>query len=102
MNVVGRRERQDLVDDAGPGEADHHGQPPGDRGGLVEADLLQPAHIPFDVRSTDAQRVQALIGAPGQEDLEVGAGVQARLTPVAAQVRGHCRVEKAVVGGGDG
>jgi hypothetical protein len=39
-HVVGRRVRQELVDDAHPVEADHDRQPPGDGRLLVTADLL--------------------------------------------------------------
>jgi hypothetical protein len=48
------------------------------------------------------RRVQALTGAPGQEDLEVGAGVQPGLTPVATEVRGQRRVAETVIGSDNG
>jgi len=48
-HVVGWRVRQDLVDHAGPVEADHDRSPPRDRRGLVAADVLQSAQKPFDV-----------------------------------------------------
>jgi hypothetical protein len=70
--IVGRRVRQDLVDDAHPVEADHHRQPAGHRRGPVAADVLQPAHVPFDVHTTHGQRVQALPSTPGQENVEIG------------------------------
>jgi hypothetical protein len=38
-------------------EADYHGQPSGDRGRLVVAGFLQPAHIPFDVGPAETERV---------------------------------------------
>ncbi|MGA5305965.1 hypothetical protein ACPCHT_39170 [Nucisporomicrobium flavum] len=51
---------QDLVDDADPVEADHDRQPPGDRRGLVAADLLQPSHVAFDLGSAQVQRINFL------------------------------------------
>jgi hypothetical protein len=40
-------------------------------GGRVRQDLVD------DVGPTDTERVQAVVGAPGEEDLEVEGGVQA-------------------------
>ena len=73
-------------------EADHDRQPSGHRRRLVAADVLQPAHVPLDVRAAARQRVEVLVGAPAQEDLQVGLGVQPGLAAVAAQVRGHRRL----------
>jgi hypothetical protein len=52
------------------------------------AHILQPAHVPFDVRPDRGERVEVLVGAPAQEDPEVGLGMQPGLAAVAAQVRG--------------
>jgi hypothetical protein len=68
---------QDLVDDADPVEADHDRQPARHRRGLVPAYVLQPAHVPLDVRADRRQRIQVLAGTPAQEDPQVGLGVQA-------------------------
>ena len=81
--VIGRRVGQDLVDDADPVEADDDRQTARDGRRLVVADLLQPAHVPVNVDAAHAKRVEVLIGAPGQVDLEVGPGVQAGLASVA-------------------
>lgn len=68
--------RQDGVDDADAVEADHHRQAAGDGGGLEAAHVLKPPHVPLDVRSYGQQRLQVLLGAPGQEDPQVGLGVE--------------------------
>lgn len=86
-DIVGRRERQDLVDDADAVEADHHRQPAGHRRRLVAANILQPAHIMLDVDPCCLQRVQGLVSRPAQEDLEVGVRVHSRLAAVPAEVR---------------
>src|SRR3712207_7091882 len=51
---------------------------PGDGGGLVTADVLQPTHVPLDVHPTRSQRAEVLLGAPAQEHPKVGLGVQDR------------------------
>jgi len=85
-NIVRRRVRQDSVDDADPVEPDHDRQPAGDRGGLVAAYVLQPAHVPLDVQPNGGQRVTVLVDTPAQEDVQVGLGMQPGLAAVAAQV----------------
>jgi hypothetical protein len=64
---------QGAVDDAGPVEPGHDGEPPGDGGGLR------------------GQRVQAVLGAPGQVAAQVGFGVLAGGTLEAGQVGSHCQ-----------
>jgi hypothetical protein len=81
--------RQKVVDDAGAVEADDDRQSTGDRRRLVAADVLQPAHVPLDIRTLSRQRVQILAGAPAQEDLQVVLGVQPGLSPVATKVGGY-------------
>ncbi len=96
---------QDGVDDADPVEADHDGQPAGDCRGLVPADVLQPAHVPLDVDPRSGERAQVLVGAPPEEDTQVGLGVNASLATVTAQEGRHCGVYDELVGrydvGGD-
>jgi transposase len=72
------------VDDADPVEADHHGQASRDRRGLVPADVLQPAHVPFDVDSARGQQIEVLVGVPAEKDAQVGLGMHAGLATVAA------------------
>jgi hypothetical protein len=55
----------------------------------------QRERVPFDVGPAHAKWIEALAGAPGQEDVQVGAGVQPGLAPVTAQVRGDSRTENA-------
>jgi hypothetical protein len=68
---------EDGVDDAGVVEADHDGQPPGHGRGLEPADLLQPAHKQLDVGPPDRERIEAAVGVPAQEHVQVGLGVVA-------------------------
>jgi hypothetical protein len=88
--------RQDAVDDTDAVEADHHRQAAGDGRGLEAAYVLQPAHVPLDVHASNRQRVH-LVGAPGQEDAQVGLGVQPRVTPVPTEVGGNRRTENDTI-----
>jgi hypothetical protein len=89
--------RQDGVDDADAVEADHHRQAAGDGGGLEAAHVLESAHVPLDVGSYRRQRLELVVGAPGQEDPEVGLGVQPRVAAVAVEVGGHRRTQHHVI-----
>ena len=91
VRAVGGRVRQDLVDDADSVEADHDRQPPPHRRRLEPAGLLQPPHVPLDVRPDCGQRSQTLFVAPAQEDPKVGVGVETGLAAVAAEIGGDRR-----------
>ena len=82
---------QGAVDDAGPVEPGHHGEPPGDGGGLESANLLHPPDVELEVRPLRDQRVQAALGAPGQVAAQIGFGVLARGALKAGQVGSHCQ-----------
>ncbi len=66
---------QQAIDDAGPLEPGHHGEAPGDGGWLEMADLLHPPDVQLQVWTPGGHRVQAALGAPGQEAAQVGFGV---------------------------
>ncbi|WP_446213488.1 hypothetical protein [Micromonospora sp. IBSANI012] len=53
--------------------------------GLVPAYVLQPTYVPLDVHPRRSQRVNVLVGAPTEEDSQVGFGVDASLPTVAAK-----------------
>lgn len=97
-DVVGWRVLQDRVDDADPIEADHDRQPAGHRRGLVPADVLQPAHVPLDIHPRRSQRVKAVLGAPAQEDPQIGLGVDASLTTVTAEEGRHRGAHNELIG----
>ena len=67
----------DAVEDAGPVEPGGDGEPPGDGGGLEPADLLHPPDVELEVRTLGGQRVQGVLGAPGQVAAQVRFGVLA-------------------------
>jgi hypothetical protein len=83
--------RQDAVQGAGPVEPGRHREPPGDGGGLEPADLLHPPDVQFQVWPLRGQRVQGVLGAPGQVAAQVGFGVLARAALEAGQVGSYCQ-----------
>ena len=66
---------QQAVDHADPVEPSRHGEAPRDSGGLEPADLLHPPDVDLQVRAARGQRVQAVLGAPGEVAAQVGLGV---------------------------
>jgi hypothetical protein len=80
---------QDAVQDAGPVEPGCDRESPGDGGGLEPADLLHRPDVQLQVRPLRGQRVQAVLGAPGQVAAEIRIGVLAGGAFEAGQVRGH-------------
>jgi hypothetical protein len=97
---------QQAVDDAGAVEAGHDGEPAGHGGGLEAADLLHPADVQLQVRAAGGQRIQGVLGAPGQVAAQVRFGVLAGGSGEAGQVGGHCQTQLVSEGrgmiGGDG
>ena len=89
--MLGGRVLHDSVDDAGPVEPGRHGEPPGDGRGPEPADLLHPPDVQLQVRPLRGQRVQAMLGAPGQVAAQVGFGVLAGGALEAGQVGSHCQ-----------
>ncbi len=83
--MLGGRMRQDAVQDAGPVEPGRHREPPGYGGGLEPA-LLHPPDVQLQVRPLGGQRVQGVLGTPGQVAAQVGFGVLARAALEAGQV----------------
>lgn len=65
---------------------------------MVTTDLLQPAHIAFNLSPPQAQRIKLLAAAPGQEHFEVGAGMRTRFISVPAQVRGDRCAQHPLLG----
>jgi hypothetical protein len=61
-------------------------QSAGDRRRLVATDVLQPAHVPLDIRAFGRHRIKVLTGAPSQEDVQVVLGVLSGRSPVAVEV----------------
>ena len=82
---------QEAVDDAGPVEPGRDREPPRHRGGLEPADLLHPPDVQLQVRAPGGQRVQAVLGAPGQEAAQIGFGVIAGGALETGQVGSHCQ-----------
>ena len=80
---------QHAVDDAGAVEPGRHREPPGDGGGLEPADLLHPPDVRLQMRAARDQRVQAVLGAPGQVAAQVGLGVVAGGAFEPGQVGSH-------------
>jgi hypothetical protein len=66
---------QDSVDGAGAVEPGRDGEPPGDGGGLEPAGFLHPPDVQLQVETLDGQRVQAVIGAPGEGAAQVRFGM---------------------------
>jgi hypothetical protein len=48
--VLGGRVLEEAVENTGPVEPGHNGEPPGDGGGLEPADLLYPPDVELEVR----------------------------------------------------
>ena len=69
--MLGGRVLQDTVQDAGPVEPGHDGEPAGHRGGLESADFLHMPDVELEVRPVGSQRVLALLGAPGKVAAQV-------------------------------
>jgi hypothetical protein len=84
---------QDAVEGAGAVEPGRDREPPEYGGGLEPADLLHPPDIQFQVRPLRGQRVQAVLGAPGQAAAQIGFGVLAGGAFEASQVGGYCQPE---------
>ncbi len=82
---------QDAIEDAGPVEPGRDGEPPGHGGGPEPADFLHPPDVQLEVRPLRGQRVQAVLGAPGQVAAQVGFGVLAGGALEAGQVGGYCQ-----------
>jgi hypothetical protein len=66
---------QDAVDGAGAVEPGCDGEPPGDGGGLEPAGFLHPPDVLLEVGALDSQRIQGVLGAPGQVAAQVRFGV---------------------------
>src|SRR5689334_8107097 len=75
--MLGGRVLDEAIQDAGPVEPGRDGEPAGYGGGLEPADLLHPPDVELQVRPLRCQRVQAVLGAPGQVAAQVGFGVLA-------------------------
>jgi hypothetical protein len=65
---------------------------------MVAAYVLQPADVPLDVHPYRSQRIEVSVGAPAQEDPQVGLGVHPGLAAVAAQVCGDRRAQHEMIG----
>jgi hypothetical protein len=89
--VLGRRVLQDAVENAGPVEPGRDGEPPRDGGGLEPPDLLHRPDVQLQVRPPGSQRVQSLLGAPGQVAAQVRFGVLAGGALEAGKVGSHCQ-----------
>jgi len=74
-DMLGRGVLRHAVDDAGPVEPGHHGEPAGHGGVLEPADFLHPADVQLQVRALGDQRIQAAVGAPGEVATQVRVGV---------------------------
>jgi hypothetical protein len=61
----------EAIQNAGPVEPGRDGEPAGYGGGLEPADLLHPPDVELEVRPLRGQRVQAVLGAPGQVAAQV-------------------------------
>jgi hypothetical protein len=82
---------QDAVEGAGPVEPGRDGEPAGDGGGPEPADLLHPPDVQLQVRALRGERVQAVLGAPGEVAAQVRFGVLAGGALEAGQVGSHCQ-----------
>jgi hypothetical protein len=89
--MLGGRVRHEPVDDAGPVEPGHNGEPAGDGRGFEPADLLHPPDVQFKVRPLGGQRIQAAPGAPGQVAAQVGFGVLSGGALETGQVGSYCQ-----------
>jgi hypothetical protein len=87
--MLGGRVRHEAVQDEGPVEAGHDGEPARHGGGFEPADLLHPPDVQLQVRPLGGERVQATLGAPGQVAAQVGFGVLAGGALEAGQVGSH-------------
>jgi class 3 adenylate cyclase len=56
--------------------------------GLNRRHLLQPADEQFDIGPADRERVQLVVGAPAQVQLQIGAGVSTGPALVSGQMSG--------------
>lgn len=59
---------------------------------------LQPADVPLDVGAADRERIEVLVGAPGEEDAQARLGVFPGDTAVAAEIGRHGGLERRAVG----
>ena len=73
--VIGGRRR--AVDDAGAVEPGRDGEPAGDGGWLEPAGFLHPPDVQLQVGTLGDQRVQVVLGAPGEIAAQVRFGVLA-------------------------
>ena len=89
--MLSGRMLQHAVEDASPVEPGRDREPPGDGGGLEQADLLHRPDVQLQVRPPGGQRVQAALGALGEVAAQVGFGVLAGGPREAGQVGGYCQ-----------
>ena len=99
--VLGGRVLQDAVEDAGPVEPSRDRESPGDGGGLEPADLVHPPDVELQVRSPGSQRVQVLLGAPGQVTAQVRHIARPALADAAAQLTAAVHFVACHEGGAD-
>ncbi len=59
---------------------------PGDSGGFETASFLHPPHLPLDLCVLGDQRHEVLVGAPREEQAQVGLGVDPGSAGIATQV----------------
>ena len=88
---------QDGVDHAGSVEAGDHGHPTRHGRGLESADFLHPPHVPLDLHALDRQWADVLIGAPGEEQPEIGFGVDAGCADIATEIGRRGQTENKIV-----
>ena len=93
--MLSRRMLQDAVQDAGPVEPGGDREPPGHGGELEPAGLLHPPDVQLQVRAVGGQRVQAVLGAPGQVAAQVGFGAVAGDAREAGQAGSHRQPQPA-------
>jgi hypothetical protein len=91
--MLSRRVIEDSVDDGRLVEASDDREPWRNRGRFEAADFLHPPDVQLEVRAACRQRMQAALGAPGQDGAEVGAPVVARGAGKPGQVGGDRLVE---------
>jgi hypothetical protein len=88
-DMLGRRSRQQPVDDAGAVEPGDDLGPARHGGGLEPAYLLHPSDVELDVWTLGSQRIETALGAPTQEHPQVRLGMGTRQALVAGEVPGH-------------
>jgi hypothetical protein len=86
LPMVVLRQECDPTGSLGPNEPGHRPWRPLALNARTQRHVRTPAHVPFDVDSDRRERIDLVIGAPAQEDAQVGLAVPPGQAAVATEV----------------